>query len=794
MADTGAAKLPGLPVLQTPDTALARWAQAVAEHLEVRAGSRGNPLERAVTLRELASATTGLSYLQESKTRQVQAGDVVVDLGGGLSASVSISKFIESIRNTKLYKDLMKSLDDPTRFDHVPEKVRQIVLASIAEEAANRGADVRRLEYKLDSKMESMAYTLEQVTASVAGAAAGVRETTYAYANLTHAQAGKITQLQARLDGAIIPAVDILGPVYATYAAMVAAVPSPVEWKYYQVLPTAPATMNELWAWNAHELWHKVGRMNVDGTGTMFGTAAMEQELLVEADRVTGLRSQYTIKLKAGGAIAGFGLAATETTDPVSGATVRSSACIIQADKFALVAPDYAGGLNVSPDAAMLPFGVDMGGYGAGTYPSIYMNANVYINGLVRVGSGGPTMDTIVSNASTALANAATAQAAADGKIDSFYQATAPAVASEGDIWFDTNDGNKIYTRRSGVWVATQDSAIAAAIASASTAQGTADGKATVYYQISNPGVKTAGDNGDIWIDTDDNNKMYVYSHGGANSGWILAQDWYTANAAAAAAQTTANTAVNGLTTKLNSDARNVLTGSGGLVAGTMTWNTSGVRTGGYGVAMTSNGIAAYNSSGNPTFTLNGSTGDATFYGALSAASGSFAGTMTVGTSPAVSGSSMTGTGGVINSGGTFALGNSTTNISFNGSTLTLNGSVVATGNITENAVTKMASNTGYAAGCSISFTAAATFNAVIIATANFVSATAAGIDRLSISVGPLSNQGDVSANVAAYTSISLTSVTQVASWGAGTYTASCVPTALNGLFATSITVFLSYK
>jgi hypothetical protein len=48
----------------------------------------------------------------------------------------------------------------------------------------------------------------------------------------------------------------------------------------------------------------------------------------------------------------------------------------------------------------------------------------------------------------------------------------------------------------------------------------------------------------------------------------------------------------------------------------------------------------------------------------------------------------MTGTGAKINTDGTFALGNATTNISYNGSQMTLNGNVVATNNINANAVT----------------------------------------------------------------------------------------------------------
>jgi hypothetical protein len=48
----------------------------------------------------------------------------------------------------------------------------------------------------------------------------------------------------------------------------------------------------------------------------------------------------------------------------------------------------------------------------------------------------------------------------------------------------------------------------------------------------------------------------------------------------------------------------------------------------------------------------------------------------------------MTGSGAIMNSVGTFALGNSTTNIAFNGSAIYFNGNLVATGNINSNAVT----------------------------------------------------------------------------------------------------------
>jgi len=56
----------------------------------------------------------------------------------------------------------------------------------------------------------------------------------------------------------------------------------------------------------------------------------------------------------------------------------------------------------------------------------------------------------------------------------------------------------------------------------------------------------------------------------------------------------------------------------------------------------------------------------------------------------AISGTTMTGSGGILYSTGLFAFGNSSTNIAFNGSQLTLNGNVVATDNINNNAVSQI--------------------------------------------------------------------------------------------------------
>jgi hypothetical protein len=130
---------------------------------------------------------------------------------------------------------------------------------------------------------------------------------------------------------------------------------------------------------------------------------------------------------------------------------------------------------------------------------------------------------------------------------------------------------------------------------------------------------------------------------------------------------------------------------SGGTISGGKTSFTDTTNAGfilGYGAGGTSNqyGFKFGTADMSKGIYWDGST--LAVKGDITGSTGSFSGTLSVGTTPAVSGTTMTGSGAVFNSGGTFAVGNSTTNVSFNGTSITLNGSVVANGNLTTNAVT----------------------------------------------------------------------------------------------------------
>ena len=573
--DTGPVRLPALPPVNAQDPSLRDWMSAVAERLETREGTRGNRFERAVTLRELEDATKSLTGLAVSKIPA--AGEVLIDLGGGLTASIAIDNFVAELKSTRLYTDLLRRLDDPNRFNDLAVEIRSILLKSIADEAAARGADIRRTETLIQDSNRSLAIAVEEITAAVGTSAAGVRELTSAVATSTSATAVKVTQLESSLGN------------------------------YYQ-----------------------------DGTA---GRAVLESTLTTQANFTTGLRAQYTLKVQAGGALAGFGIAATE----ING--TPSSAFIISADKFAIVAPNYSGGLTTTPDNNLVPFGVDADG--------IYMNTNVYVRGTMKVDTGGKTLanglrgslnlsvtasawsDTTARQAVwTALGNAGSAvnnNHLVIGDTVTISNSASPPTYVQTKYW-----NNSAWTD-SGVIINGN------LLVDGSIAAGKIDARGLTIKDASGNIILNAGSSefvGNVTGTVSGTAASTVVSNAStalstANSASSAASSAQStansASSAASAAQSTANTAnstansaLSGLSNKISTDARSVLTGGGGIAVGSLTWNSSGIRTTGFGIGITSAGMAAYKSDGaggaTATFVLDGTNGNASFGGVLTAA------------------------------------------------------------------------------------------------------------------------------------------------------------------------------
>ena len=97
--------------------------------------------------------------------------------------------------------------------------------------------------------------------------------------------------------------------------------------------------------------------------------------------------------------------------------------------------------------------------------------------------------------------------ATVNAKNQTFVQDNAPTAVATGDLWVDSNDENKLYRWDGSAWVVVRDTAN--------------DGKTTVFTQTSQP---TAENTGDIWFDTDDSNKQYRWD----GSSWVVVRDVLT--------------------------------------------------------------------------------------------------------------------------------------------------------------------------------------------------------------------------------------------------------------------------
>jgi hypothetical protein len=105
----------------------------------------------------------------------------------------------------------------------------------------------------------------------------------------------------------------------------------------------------------------------------------------------------------------------------------------------------------------------------------------------------------------------------ANTKSKTFYQASAPSSGvSANDVWYDTDDGNKRYVYTGGNWVAAADTTYDQATA-ITAAQNTANGKTQSFYDTSAPTAITVGD---VWFKTDSNMAMYRASATGS-SNWV---------------------------------------------------------------------------------------------------------------------------------------------------------------------------------------------------------------------------------------------------------------------------------
>lgn len=361
--------------------------------------------------------------------------------------------------------------------------------------------------------------------------------------------------------------------------------------------------------------------------GIEANAAAIAVESSTRSTETGSLFSKYTVKIDTNGYVSGFGLASTANND------TPYSEFAIRADKFYVASPSGPG---ISPIVPFVVTTTTTTVNGVSVPAGIYMDAAYIKNGTITNAKiGNAAID-------SAKISSLTADKIIAGSISTgeYIQSTNYSAGTSG--W-----------RINGNGVAEFD---AAAIRDKVLAS-----------QIDARGLSIKDTSGNVIL----------------SAGTSLANSTFAGNVTGTIDGTNASTVRAQADGALARAGSQILTGpvtlnaASAITVGTPALNGISGRNGFYigslGIVGTKDGSA--------TFSLDND-GNAIFKGNLTGASGTFSGSVAVGSSPAVSGYTMTGTGARLNADGTFAMGTPSTNISFDGTKMSLNGNVVGNRNL----------------------------------------------------------------------------------------------------------------
>ena len=122
--------------------------------------------------------------------------------------------------------------------------------------------------------------------------------------------------------------------------------------------------------------------------------------------------------------------------------------------------------------------------------------------------------------------NISALQSAVASKITTYYSTTAPSAPVQGDLWIDQSTGNTLKRWTNNAWVTITDANVKAALDKANDAKAIADGKVETYFQDDAPPAAGLAD-GDLWFDTNDGNKMYRWDGVSTTKSWVSVRDGF---------------------------------------------------------------------------------------------------------------------------------------------------------------------------------------------------------------------------------------------------------------------------
>lgn len=562
----------------------------------------------------------------------------------GADVAYLLETLTGAITETQLYQDLGARIDLIDGLPSVAGSVNARIQAeataradAILAEAAARGAAITTETNARQAADTSLASQITTVTAAVNGNAAAIQQEAIARADadsaeaaarqtlaarvtdtetgLTAAQASIVTESNTRAtaDSALSQQITALTSTVGGNTAAISTESSTratADSALSQQITALTSTVNSNTAAISTESSTRASadsaissQLTTLSATVGSNTTAIAQEAITRANADGMLFSQYSVKIDTNGYVSGFGLSSTANN------ATPFSEFIVRADRFAIAGPSVPGGAEIIPfTVTTTPQTIN----GVSVPVGVYMNAAYIQNGTItnaKIGNAAIDDAKITSLSAGKIT-------AGSVSVGSYIQSSNYIIGSQG--WKIHGDGTAEFA--------------AASIRGQLTAA-----------QINSNGLSIRNTAGTIILNAGTGN--FTGSLNGTAASTVVSNAstaLFTANTAqstadsaastASTAQSTANSALAGLTNKISNDARNVLSGSGGIAIGSLEWDSSGNRTLGFGVGITRAGIAAFNSSGGATFILNGGDGSASFSGALSAATGTFAGELSAAT------------------------------------------------------------------------------------------------------------------------------------------------------------------
>ena len=524
MATTGT-KVPSIYKIPTKaDPELKQFANSVKEALEVRLGRRGDPRDRAITLRELIDS--GLAKELKDNPFDPNTGFGVTDFAPPTFTSSTIPPTPTGFSVSAAYSSFILSWDNPQYNGFAYTEIWRSESDDIA--AAVRVDTTRAFVWSevVDYNTTYFYWVRHVSTSDVIGAFSSSGTGT------TAVDIGAVmTSLSETL--AALPGYDTL--INTSVPNLIATAKAEAIASGTKIIKSdsEPSTREDSSDLQAQDIWIDTNDNNQmyvrdgssweearDGTlVTLIGTTsftgsdvtaalATAQSNVVTLTTANAARVTEITELEA--ITTGYSNSSTIAAAITSEATARASGDTANANDITTLETTVNHGTT----------GVAVGLSGTASTKITALESTVN-NGSTGVAANASAIGTLNTSVAT--------------KSSTFAQASAPADNSAndleaGDIWVDTNDGNKMYAWNdsTNAWYLIRDV-----------------GKSQTFVANGAPADDTANDleAGDIWIESDDNNELHVWS----GSSWDSRRDGLTT------AHATAITGINTSITNLQS-------------------------------------------------------------------------------------------------------------------------------------------------------------------------------------------------------------------------------------------------